>query len=140
VTINLSTLIENTGIAKESCRVHWEILDAAGRSVQGTYNHQDHARVGAAVPDRLQALRVEVLKGMGCNAIRTSHNLPAPELIDACDQLGVLVFCETHIMSSGDEGLAQLPTMIRRFRNHPWVLITILRKSNLTARIIQSSS
>ena len=92
-------------------------------TVQGTCNHQDHAGVGAAVPDRLQAYRVEVLKGMGCNAIRTSHNIPTPELIEACDRLGVLVLCETRIMSSSDEGLAQLSTMIRRFRNHPSIFL-----------------
>jgi beta-galactosidase len=91
--------------------------------LQGTCNHQDHAGVGAAVPDRLQAFRLEVLKGMGCNAIRTSHNIPTPELIEACDRLGVLVLCETRIMSSSDEGLAQLSTMIRRFRNHPSIFL-----------------
>lgn len=58
-------------------------LNRESTPIQGTCNHQDHAGVGAAVPDRLQAFRVEVLKGMGCNAIRTSHNLPTPELIDA---------------------------------------------------------
>lgn len=91
--------------------------------IQGTCNHQDHAGVGSAVPDRLQAYRMEVLKGMGCNAIRTSHNLPTPELIEACDRLGMLVFCETRMMSSNEEGLAQLSTMIRQFRNHPSIFL-----------------
>jgi beta-galactosidase len=99
------------------------LLNGVKTPVQGTCNHQDHAGVGAAVPDRLQAFRLEVLKGMGCNAIRTSHNIPTPELIEACDRLGVLVLCETRIMSSDDEGLAQLSTMIRRFRNHPSIFL-----------------
>jgi beta-galactosidase len=202
-TLNLSTIVENTGTSKESFRVRWQILDNAGKVVgtanspetdipvdgresvsattkiahpalwsleqptlyyavavvesngrvrdrdavsfgvrtlawdldkgfllngkktviQGTCNHQDHAGVGAALPDRLQAFRMEVLKGMGCNAIRTSHNPPTPELIEACDRLGVLVLCETRMMSSSDEGLAQLSTMIRRFRNHPSIFL-----------------
>ena len=52
--------------------------------IQGTCNHQDHAGVGAALPDRLQAFRIAVLQGMGCNAVRTSHNMPTPEWVDAC--------------------------------------------------------
>ena len=47
--------------------------------IQGTCNHQDHAGVGAALPDRLQVFRAGVLKAMGCNAVRTSHNMPTPE-------------------------------------------------------------
>ena len=99
------------------------LLNGVKTPIQGTCNHQDHAGVGAALPDRLQGYRMEVLKGMGCNAIRTSHNLPTPELIEACDRLGMLVLCETRIMSSSDEGLAQLSTMIRLFRNHPSIFL-----------------
>jgi beta-galactosidase len=96
-----------------------------GKSVkmQGTCNHQDHAGVGSALPDRLQYHRVERLKEMGCNAYRTSHNPPTPELLDACDRLGMLVMDETRMMSSDPEGLSQLERMIRRDRNHPSVVI-----------------
>ncbi len=62
--------------------------------LKGTCNHQDHAGVGSALPDRLQSYRVERLKAMGCNAYRTSHNPPTPELLDACDRLGLLVLDE----------------------------------------------
>jgi beta-galactosidase len=91
--------------------------------IKGTCNHQDHAGVGAALPDRLQAYRIERLKEMGANAYRTSHNPPTPELIDACDRLGMLVMCETRMMSSSPEGLGQLERMIRRFRNHPSIIL-----------------
>ncbi|MEI9904922.1 MAG: glycoside hydrolase family 2 TIM barrel-domain containing protein [Asticcacaulis sp.] len=60
---------------------------------------------------------------MGCNAIRTSHNPPAPELLDACDRMGVLVLDETRMMTSSDEGLDQLRTMILRDRNHPSIIL-----------------
>ncbi|MGH1560880.1 glycoside hydrolase family 2 TIM barrel-domain containing protein [Caulobacter segnis] len=66
--------------------------------IQGTCNHQDHAGVGAALPDRLQTYRLEVLKGMGCNAVRTAHNMPTPEWVEACDRMGVLMVCETRQM------------------------------------------
>jgi beta-galactosidase len=91
--------------------------------IKGTCNHQDHAGVGTALPDRLHAYRIERLKEMGSNAYRTSHNPPAPELLDACDRLGMLVLDETRMMCSTPEGLSQLERMIRRDRNHPSVIM-----------------
>jgi beta-galactosidase len=89
--------------------------------LKGTCNHQDHAGVGAALPDALQAYRIERLKAMGSNAYRTSHNPPTAELLDACDRLGMLVLDETRMMSSSDEGLTEFGRMLRRDRNHPCV-------------------
>jgi beta-galactosidase len=96
-------------------------LNGAPIKIQGMCNHQDHAGVGSALPDRLQAYRIERLKSMGVNAYRTSHNPPTAELLDACDRLGMLVLDETRMMSSNDEGLSQLERMVRRDRNHPCV-------------------
>ncbi len=96
-----------------------------GKRVQinGTCNHQDHAGVGAAVPDRLQRYRIERLKEMGVNAYRTSHNPPAAEILDACDELGVLVMDETRLFNANDLALSELRTMVRRDRNHPSVIL-----------------
>ncbi|HXQ97424.1 MAG TPA: beta-galactosidase GalA [Candidatus Limnocylindrales bacterium] len=91
--------------------------------IKGTCNHQDHAGVGAALPDRLQSYRLERLKEMGVNGCRTSHNPPTPEFLDACDRLGMLVMCETRMMSSNPVGLQQVERMIKRFRNHPSIII-----------------
>ncbi len=91
--------------------------------LKGTCNHQDHAGLGSALPDRVHAYRVERLKEMGSNAYRTSHNPPAPELLDACDRLGMVVIDETRMMSSDPEGISQLTRMIRRDRNHPSIII-----------------
>ena len=91
--------------------------------IQGTCNHQDHAGVGSALPDRLQYFRIAKLKEMGANAYRTSHNPPTPELLDACDRLGMLVMDETRMFSSSREGLSQLARMVRRDRNHPSIFI-----------------
>jgi beta-galactosidase len=98
-------------------------LNGKSIKIQGTCNHQDHAGVGAAVPDRLQAFRMEVLKQMGCNAVRTSHNMPTPEWVDACDRMGVMMMCETRQMSSNPEGMAQLEAMVKRYRNSPSIII-----------------
>ena len=91
--------------------------------LKGTCNHQDHAGVGAALPDRVQSYRVERLQDMGSNAYRTSHNPPTPELVDACDQLGMIMMCETRLMDSSPEGLSQLERMVRCHRNHPSIVI-----------------
>jgi beta-galactosidase len=90
--------------------------------LKGTCNHQDHAGVGSALPDRIQYFRIEKLKEMGSNAYRASHNPPTPELLDACDRLGMLVMDETRTMSSSGEGLSELERMVRRDRNHPCVI------------------
>jgi beta-galactosidase len=90
-------------------------------AIKGTCNHQDHAGVGSALPDRLQSYRIERLKAMGSNAYRTSHNPPTPELLDACDRLGMLVLDENRTFSPEPEGMSQLERMIRRDRNHPSV-------------------
>ncbi len=95
------------------------LLNGKRVELKGTCNHQDHAGVGSALPDRLQFYRIERLKAMGSNAYRTAHNPPASELLDACDQLGMLVLDETRLFSSEPEGVSQLERMIRRDRNHP---------------------
>ena len=91
--------------------------------IQGTCNHQDHAGVGVALPDRLQSFRLDVLRQMGCNAVRTSHNMPTPEWVEACDRMGVMMMCETRQMSSNPEGMHQLEVMIKRYRNSPSIII-----------------
>ena len=98
------------------------LLNGERVELRGTCNHQDHAGVGAALPDRLQYYRIARLKEMGVNAYRTSHNPPTPELLDACDGLGMLVLDETRMFSSSEEGLGQLERMIRRDRNRPCVI------------------
>jgi beta-galactosidase len=98
-------------------------LNGKSVKVKGTCNHQDHAGLGAALPDAVQYYRVRKLQEMGCNAIRTSHNPPTPELLNACDELGLLVFDETRMMSSNPEGLAQFGDLVRRDRNHPSVFM-----------------
>jgi beta-galactosidase len=91
--------------------------------IMGTCNHQDHAGVGAALPDRLQWFRLAALKEMGGNAVRTSHNMPTPEWVSACDHMGMMMMCETRMMSSNPEGLAQLTAMIKRYRNSPSIIL-----------------
>ncbi len=90
--------------------------------IKGTCNHQDHAGVGVAVPDTLQYYRIQRLKDMGTNAYRCSHNLPAKEVLDACDELGLIVMDENRRFESRDEVLEYLRIMVKRDRNHPSVM------------------
>jgi beta-galactosidase len=127
--------VEAGGKARDAERVRFGVRTAVfdadkgfflnGKSIklQGTCNHQDHAGVGAAVPDRLQWFRLGVLREMGCNAVRTSHNMPTPEWVEGCDRMGMMMMCETRQMSSNPEGLAQLETMVKRYRNSPSIVI-----------------
>jgi beta-galactosidase len=102
---------------------HGFFLNGKPLKIQGTCNHQDHAGVGSALPDRLQSFRISVLQSMGCNAVRTSHNMPTPEWVEACDRMGMLMMCETRQMSSNPSGLQQLETMVKRYRNSPSIII-----------------
>jgi beta-galactosidase len=99
------------------------LLNGKHYEIYGTCNHQDHAGVGAAIPDALQEFRLKKLKEFGCNAIRTSHNPPTPELLNACDRLGMLVLDESRLMGSDSENTKKWDDQIRRDRNHPSVAI-----------------
>ncbi len=99
------------------------LLNGKVVKLKGTCNHQDHAGVGAALPDAVQYYRVRKLQEMGCNSLRTSHNPPTQELLDACDELGMLVFDETRMMSSNPEGMNQFGNLVRRDRNRPCVFM-----------------
>ena len=127
--------VDAGGAARDSERVAFGVRTAVfdadkgfflnGKSlkIQGTCNHQDHAGVGAALPDRLQSFRLSVLQQMGCNAVRTSHNMPTPEWVEACDRLGVMMMCENRQMSSSADGLDQLELMVKRYRNSPSIIL-----------------
>jgi len=91
--------------------------------LKGTNMHQDHAGVGVAVPDELNKYRLMQLKSFGCNAYRCSHNPPTPELLDLCDQLGILVLDENRLMGTTDYALNELKRLMVRDRNHPSVIV-----------------
>jgi beta-galactosidase len=109
------------------------LLNGTPVKLKGTCNHQDHAGIGVALPDAVQYYRVRKLQEMGCNSLRTSHNPPTAELLDACDQLGMLVMDETRMMSSNPEGLSQFTDLVRRDRNHPSVFLWSLGNEEPTA-------
>lgn len=91
--------------------------------IQGTNNHQDHAGIGSALPDFMQYYRISLLKKMGSNAYRASHNAPTVELLDACDSLGMLVLDEQRLLNSSPEYVDQFKRILRRDRNHPSVFL-----------------
>jgi len=99
------------------------LLNGKPYVIKGTCNHQDHAGVGSAIPDALQYFRIRRLKEMGCNAIRTSHNPPTPELLEACDRLGMLVMDENRRVDETTLALTDLSRLVMRDRNHPSVFI-----------------
>ena len=99
------------------------LLNGKPYLIKGTANHQDHAGVGAALPDGLQEFRIAKLKEMGSNAYRSAHNPPTPELLAACDRLGMLVMDENRLLGSDSQHLQWLEELVRRDRNHASVAI-----------------
>ncbi len=69
-------------------------LNGKPTKFKGVCNHHDLGPLGAAVNKSAILHQVELMKNMGANAIRTSHNMPAPELVEICDELGVMLMIE----------------------------------------------
>jgi hypothetical protein len=69
-------------------------LNGVNTKLKGVCLHHDGGCLGAAVPEKIWKIRLEKLKAVGCNAIRTSHNPPAPEFLDLCDQMGFMILDE----------------------------------------------
>ena len=110
-------------------------LNGKHLKIQGICNHHDLGFLGAAINIRAIERQIEIMKGMGVNAIRTSHNPPAPELLDLCDKMGIIVMDEAFDMWAMkkvefDYSLnwkewhkRDLEDMVLRDRNHPSVFI-----------------
>ncbi|HEY9028687.1 MAG TPA: glycoside hydrolase family 2 TIM barrel-domain containing protein, partial [Burkholderiaceae bacterium] len=102
---------------------HGFFLNGRHVKLHGVNNHQDHAGVGVALPDGLHEARLQMLKAMGVNAIRSAHHPATPELLDACDRLGMLVIDEHRMMGTAPQIRDELERMVRRDRNHPSVIL-----------------
>ena len=102
---------------------------------KGVCNHHDLGPLGAAVNDAAIRRQIRIMKDMGCNAIRTSHNMPAPELVAACDQMGMMLMLEsfdewrTAKLANGyhnyfDEWAEKdIVNLVRHYRNNPSVVM-----------------
>jgi beta-galactosidase len=113
------------------------LLNGKHVKMNGVCLHHDAGCLGAAVPEQAWERRLLLLKDMGCNAIRTSHNPPAPEFLDLCDKMGFLVMDEIFdewVEKKGQVGFSyhiffdewwksDLLSMIYRDRNHPSIVI-----------------
>ncbi|MEM1164682.1 MAG: glycoside hydrolase family 2 TIM barrel-domain containing protein [Planctomycetota bacterium] len=110
---------------------HGFFLNEQPVKLKGVCSHQDHAGVGCAIPDALQRWRLERLVEMGCNAIRTAHNPPTPEMLDLCDELGILVMDEIRCFGTSEEAISQLVRMVRRDRHHPSVIMWSLANEEM---------
>ena len=88
------------------------LLNGQPLKLKGVNMHQDHPGVGAGIPDALQVYRLKELKKFGCNAYRSSHNPMTPEMLDACDSLGILVIEENRLTGVNEEHTRLLKRMI----------------------------
>jgi len=111
------------------------ILNGRVVKIKGVCNHHDLGALGSAVYKRGIERQLEILRAMGCNAIRTSHNPPAPELLELCDKMGFLVMDEmfdcwraakkpNDYHQFFDEWHERdVIALVRRDRNHPCVIL-----------------
>ena len=111
------------------------LLNGQPVKINGVCNHHDLGCLGVAINTRALERQLEILKGMGCNGIRTSHNPPAPELLDLCDKMGFIVMDEAFDMWKKGKNYydyhlvwdqwhkRDLQDLILRDRNHPSVFI-----------------
>jgi beta-galactosidase len=111
------------------------LLNGQVVKLNGVCDHHDLGPLGAAINTRALERQIQILQEMGCNAIRTSHNPPAPELLDLCDRMGMLVMDEmfdcwqrgktpndyNKLFPDWHEQDARM--LLRRDRNHPCVVI-----------------
>lgn len=102
--------------------------------IKGVNLHHDQGPLGSAFNTRAMQRQLEIMKAMGCNAIRTSHNVCAPELVELCDKMGLIVFDEafdkwdnkadiTPETDFYEFGERNLRNFVKRDRNHPSVVI-----------------
>lgn len=98
-------------------------LNNRNLQLRGGNLHHDFGGLGTALPDRAHEKNVEVLKQMGANMIRSSHNPAAPALMDACDRLGMLLWAETRNLHPEKGAEKDLTALIRRDRNHPSIVL-----------------
>jgi beta-galactosidase len=91
--------------------------------IEGTCNHQDFAGIGVALPDKINWYKLKLLKEVGSNAYRATHHPPTPELLYMCDSMGIIVLDENRHLSSSEDGIKDLTTMILRDRNHPSIFM-----------------
>lgn len=111
------------------------LLNGEQVKINGVCIHHDGGCVGAAVPQRVLERRLEILKEMGCNALRISHNPPASELLDMCDRMGFLVVDEAfdewkwgkreygYYEYFDQWAIKDLLSILHRDRNHPSVIM-----------------
>ena len=111
------------------------LLNGKRVRINGVCDHADLGALGTVVNTSALRRQLEILRGMGCNAIRTSHNPPAPELLDLCDRMGFMVMDEafdawkahkkpndySRIFTDWHE--ADVRAYVRRDRNHPCVIL-----------------
>ena len=103
--------------------------------LNGVCDHHDLGALGSAINTRALERQIEILKEFGCNAIRTSHNPPAPELLDLCDRMGMVVMDEAFDCWAAGKNRNDYPVLyadwheqdlralVRRDRNHPCVIL-----------------
>ncbi|XP_062517777.1 beta-galactosidase BoGH2A-like [Corticium candelabrum] len=123
-----STLLDNVSTTVGVRLAKWDpnqgfFLNNVPYKWRGFCDHNDFTGVGVAVPDRVNLFRAQMLRAVGGNSWRMSHNPPIPVLLDILDRLGVVVWDENRNFGNNSVWLMDQRDMVRRDRNHPSVMV-----------------
>ena len=132
LTVQLVNVTDKRPMEEESMTIgvrqtHWDpktgfYLNGKHFTWRGFNNHNDFTGVGVAVPDRINLFRAQMMRAVGANAWRMSHNPPIPHLLDVLDTVGIVVWDENRQFGENDVWMRDQRDMVKRDRNHPSIM------------------
>lgn len=111
------------------------MLNGRHVKLRGACIHQDFGGFGVALPTSIARYKIDRLKSMGLNGYRSAHHPASEDILNACDELGMLVMDEVRLFGSSAESLRQLEDMVRQHRNHPCICLWSLGNEEYYGRL-----
>ncbi len=132
VLVGTDILIQEFGIRTFAYDTKGFYLNHQQYELHGVCEHQDFAGVGIALTQDIIDYKLQILKEMGINAIRSTHHFASNELLTACDRLGMLVIDENRLLESTPWRVAELEKMIKKSRNHASIAFWSIANEEVT--------
>ena len=123
-----NSVIESSTVVFGVRETRWDpntafFLNGKSFKWRGFNNHNSFTGVGVAVPDRINLFRSQMMRAVGANSWRMSHNPPVPLLLDILDQIGIVVWDENRNFGPNSIWLEDQRDMVKRDRNHPSIMV-----------------
>ena len=123
-----NSILETTNYTIGVRQTQWDsktgfFLNGKHFTWRGFNNHNDFTGIGVAIPERINLFRGQMMRAVGANSWRMSHNPPAPHLLDILDQIGVIVWDENRQFGDNVIWMQDQRDMVKRDRNHPSIMV-----------------